>query len=368
MIGALLLLGCGNQPSAPIPIATAAEVVSGLDASPPLNSATSLPPTPTLNPAVVAEIDQTDSGAVPPALDVAPATPVNTPTPLPTPTATRILPPNELLEAGLRQIELANTELAADYFRQILNNPDSSSELIEVAKYNLGVALVADGIIDEARAVWIDYTQSTSVVDPAVWYRLAEIESDPATAEQYLLTFLQSHPELGPYVYPKLAKLNPAQAESYYLSGLNDVAWYRQTISVRRELADLYLEQERYAEAITQFEAIREAAFTDNTKGEMTWRIGETWALAGNNQAAVEAWQFGLNNFPTAYDSYLGLTRLVDLEVPVDDFQRGLVDYHAGVYGPAIDAFNNYLAANPENYRADTHLFLAWCYEQTGPI
>ncbi|MEM9775907.1 MAG: transglycosylase SLT domain-containing protein, partial [Chloroflexota bacterium] len=135
---------------------------------------------------------------------------------------------------------------------------------------------------------------------------------------------------------------------------------------IRRSLADLYLEQQRYPEAIAQFEAIRDAAFTDNTKGEMTWRIGQTWALANDNPAAIVAWQFGLNEYPTAYESYLGLVELVELEVPVDNFQRGLVDYNVGVYGPGIEAFNAYIAENPEGYRQDTHLFLAWSYEQVG--
>ncbi|MFK7804928.1 MAG: transglycosylase SLT domain-containing protein [Anaerolineae bacterium] len=362
IIGILILLGCGNQPSPP----ATAVAVTNLDEAPALDSVTSLPPTPTLNPAVAADLDQFEAVPDQSALVAATPTPLVSPTPLPTPTPTRVLPPNELLDAGLRQIELGNTALAASYFQQLLDSPTGEPELVEIAKYNMGIALVTDDFIDEARAIWIDYTQNSASIDPAVWYRLAEIEQDPATAEQYLLTFVESHPELGPYVYPKLAKLNPAQAESYYLSGLNEVAWYRQTIAIRRQLADLYLREQRYEEAIVQFEAIRAAAFTDNTKGEMTWRIGETWSLADNNQMAVDTWQFGLNEYPTAYESYLGLVELVDNEVPVDAFQRGLVDYNVGVYGPAIDVFNGYIAANPENYRADTHLFLAWSLEQTN--
>jgi hypothetical protein len=39
-----------------------------------------------------------------------------------------------------------------------------------------------------------------------------------------------------------------------------------------------------------------------------------------------------VDNFPTAYDSYVGLVRLVNAGVPVDDFQRGLVDFNAAAY------------------------------------
>lgn len=365
--GWLVLASCDTQPADPSSPLQPTQTVNTNDSSA-LATVSNFPPTPTLNPAVAADLDQAAQGTAPSALEAATPTPQFSPTPLPTPTPTPVLPPSELLDTALRQLELGNSELAADYLRQLLENPASEPELVQVAKYNLGLALVTDNLNDDARAIWTDYTQSKTSLDPAVWYRLAEIEPDPATAESYLLTFLESQPELGPYVYPKLAKLNPAQAESYYLSALTDVAWYRQTIGIRRQLAGLYLEQARYTEAITQFEAIRTAAFTDNTKGEMTWRIGETWAKAGDTQAAIEAWQLGISQYPTAYESYLGLVDLVDREVPVDAFQRGLVDYHAGVSGPAIDVFNEYIAANPDNYRADTHLFLAWGLEQTGQL
>jgi soluble lytic murein transglycosylase len=74
----------------------------------------------------------------------------------------------------------------------------------------------------------------------------------------------------------------------------------------------------------------------------------------------------GLSLYPRAYESYLGLVALVNAERPVDEFQRGLVNYHARNFLPAIAAFERYLAANPAEYRLDTHLFLGWSYEGAG--
>lgn len=360
VFGAISLLGCESQNAPVVIIVTPAE--SNLDETP-LGSESELIPTPTLNPAIAGDTLGGATGQD--ALTVATTVPAETETPLPTPTATPNLPPSELLTNGLRQLELENMGSAASFFQRILDNPESSPELLEIAKLNLGIALVDEGDIEQAKELWVDYAQSATDIDASVWYRLAVIESEPATAEQHYLTFLESHPELGPYIYPKLAQLNPEKEEEYLQFALNSGAWYRQTIDVRRELATLYSEQEAYGAAIAQFQAIRDAAFTPFTKGEMTYKIGETYALAGDSQAAIETWQFGLTQFPTANGSYLGLAELVELDVPVDNFQRGLVDYHAGVYGPGIEAFQAYLVENPENYRADVHLFLAWSYEQT---
>ncbi len=63
-------------------------------------------------------------------------------------------------------------------------------------------------------------------------------------------------------------------------------------------------------------------------------------------------------NFPTSYDSYSGLVELVNAGVPVSDLNRGLVDYYAGQYGLAVDAFTRYIDsdlaedATPYFYRA----------------
>ncbi len=361
LLAVVFLLGC-DQPSPPTIIFVSPEVESLEPESAAALAVESLP-TPTLDPQLSGESLNTANDS----LQLAQATPTAefSPTPLPTPTATKVLPPSELLESGLRQIELENMAAAEGFFRRLLDSPDSSAELVSLAQFNLGIALVAEDQIGEAKATWADYTQNSTSIDATVWYRLAQIETDSSAAEAYYLTFLESHPELGAYVYPKLARLNPDKQEEYYLAALNTGAWYRETIDIRRDLADLYIAQERYAEAVAQYEAIRTAAFTAFTKGEITYKIGETWELAGNDAAAIESWQFGMSQFPTAYESYLGLSKLVEREIPVDQFQRGLVDYHAGVYGPGIEAFNTYIAANPENYRPDTHLFLAWSYEQT---
>jgi tetratricopeptide (TPR) repeat protein len=53
-----------------------------------------------------------------------------------------------------------------------------------------------------------------------------------------------------------------------------------------------------------------------------------------------------VNNYLTS-DSYQGLLALVDAGIPVDELNRGIVDYYAGQYGVATQAFDRYLNSAP---------------------
>jgi len=80
--------------------------------------------------------------------------------------------------------------------------------------------------------------------------------------------------------------------------------------------------------------------------------LGEAHLAAGDTRAAYDRYLEAVNNYPQAHDSYLALVELVNASVPVDDFQRGLVDYYAGAYEPAAFVFERYL--NPPEPITDT--------------
>lgn len=84
-------------------------------------------------------------------------------------------------------------------------------------------------------------------------------------------------------------------------------------------------------------------------KAQMNLLAGQLHLARGEREQAYEHFLHTVANYPAAYDSYTALTILVEANVPVDEFQRGLVDYHAGQYGFALEAFDRYLAANPQH-------------------
>jgi soluble lytic murein transglycosylase len=57
------------------------------------------------------------------------------------------------------------------------------------------------------------------------------------------------------------------------------------------------------------------------------------------------------------------LIELVNAEVAVDDFQRGVVDFNVSAYEPGIIAFQAHIAADPDEYQPQALLYLAWSYE-----
>ncbi|MGW8252104.1 MAG: tetratricopeptide repeat protein, partial [Anaerolineales bacterium] len=101
-----------------------------------------------------------------------------------------------------------------------------------------------------------------------------------------------------------------------------------------------------YETALGMYQSIYERAQTDFTKAQMDYLMGQAYAALGQLDNAYAAYQDAVNNFPTSYDSYLALVQLVDAGVPVDELNRGIVDYYAGEYGVAIAAFDRYFQLN----------------------
>ncbi|MDP7260317.1 MAG: tetratricopeptide repeat protein, partial [Anaerolineales bacterium] len=79
---------------------------------------------------------------------------------------------------------------------------------------------------------------------------------------------------------------------------------------------------------------------------------------AGDYTAASTYYAHAVNTHPESYYAYLSLVELLSYGTPVAELQRGLVDYHAEQYTPAILAFRRYLQANP-THDARVHLYLA---------
>jgi soluble lytic murein transglycosylase len=136
-------------------------------------------------------------------------------------------------------------------------------------------------------------------------------------------------------------------------------------VLLREKLAEMYVEDGRYEDAIAQYDAILGIAQTEATRGQITYQAGSVELLAGNSDLGYERYLVGVNEFPQAYESYQALIALIEAGYEVDQFQRGLVDFHAKAYEPAIEAFNLFIEANPV-HREDVHLFLAWSHEGVG--
>jgi soluble lytic murein transglycosylase len=108
--------------------------------------------------------------------------------------------------------------------------------------------------------------------------------------------------------------------------------------------------------ALSQYQEIVTATQNDYTKAEMNLLIAQIYLEREETEAAYPYLQDSVNTVPFAYDAYTALVILVDAGVAVDEYQRGLVNYYAGNYLLAVEAFDRYLASGPET-SADAALY-----------
>ena len=101
--------------------------------------------------------------------------------------------------------------------------------------------------------------------------------------------------------------------------------------------------------ALGMYDSIFSATSSDYIKAQMDLLSGRIYLALGQTEQAYQRFLHTVNNYPLSPDSYSALVALVNDGVPVDDLNRGLVDYYAGQYGYAHDALQRYIDLNPQN-------------------
>lgn len=122
-----------------------------------------------------------------------------------------------------------------------------------------------------------------------------------------------------------------------------------ETLPVKLKVAKMYTLVGDTNSSLAIYNEIATSTTDDYVKAQMDFLIGQTYLNLGQPDLGYPYFLDTVTKYPTSYDSYSALVSLVEASIPVDDLERGLVDYFAGQYGVALDAFNRYLVSNPEN-------------------
>ena len=101
--------------------------------------------------------------------------------------------------------------------------------------------------------------------------------------------------------------------------------------------------------AISLYDTIATNTTNDYTRAQMDYLAAQALLDSQQTAAAYERLGHAVHNYPASYYSYLGLVQLLEAGVEVDDLDRGLTDYYAGVYDKALEALDRYIANNPGN-------------------
>ncbi len=362
----MIITGCANEDSNSPAIPIGSEIA--------LEPVNTMRPTPTLAPGLPT--------APPPIPSLPPGITPNTPTPSPTATPTSTPTPTPL---PVERIATAQGDLfygdymaAAEQFEVSLQDRDALDlKQQEEALFTLGVAYYQDSQFIAAVNTFnelLAFTQGKARAE--IYFYLGRANSeleDYVGAIRAYQEYLSINPDMISYVGPYMAAIYQVMddrdnAIEIYESALAGTAFQLTQIEIRSQLAQFYMEDGEFEAAAAQYSAIQNLAETEFTKGRMNYLAGNALLQAGDVEGGYAHYLDGVEQYPRAYESYLGLVVLVDAEYPVDDYQRGLVDYFANMYEPAIVAFNRSIEQDPESYPLDTHLYLAHSYEGIGNL
>ncbi len=223
--------------------------------------------------------------------------------------------------------------------------------------------------------VRVDNPMEAIVSTDGAYYALAQAykdQGDCASAIKGFDRYLENNMEMAAYVKPLIADCylllgeRPSAIEAL-VAAVASGAHPDLLVALRERLANLYTEDGNLEAALEQYQILYESDYQGQIRGRAVYMAGTLQILLGNTDEGWALYETAINKYPEAYESYLALQEIVNASLPINDYQRGLVDYYANAYEPALAAFSRYMIDNPD-HNEEAHLYQAWSYEQLGNI
>jgi soluble lytic murein transglycosylase len=191
-----------------------------------------------------------------------------------------------------------------------------------------------------------------------------------AAVEAYR-AYLVERPLLAAYVQLWIGDAYTA-AEAYeeavqaYEEALAEAASLSLIFEIREKTALALNYSGDYVGALAQFDAILNAAEDENLRARIQYQAAQTLLVAGERGAAYRRLYDLVDNYYKTAAAYDGLVDLINSGQPVDEFQRGLVDYYNEAYDAAVAAFYRAIEADPTEHPGALHYFAGLSYRDAG--
>jgi soluble lytic murein transglycosylase len=296
------------------------------------------------------------------------------PTPYPTPTATATPEPRDLLPAAALALHNGDFAAAAWAYEQALTSP-LAPDAAGQARIGLATAYLRGSEYEKSVIALESFLASHggSELDPQAHFLLGEALvglGDPIRAEDEYRAYIAAGTVITPYLNRWIGQAlhqgaDYAGAAAAFLEAAVESPSLAFEAAVREELALAYVAQNDYGAAVAQYDAILSLPEVAS-RARIEYQAGQTLMLAGDSEGAYQRYMTAVDQYPTEYNAYLSLVELVDAGIPVDYYQRGLVDYHAGAYSPAVGAFYNYIDMYPLTHSGDAHWYAGLCFLSAG--
>jgi soluble lytic murein transglycosylase len=293
--------------------------------------------------------------------------PPSTPTSVPTNTPTPIVTPAVQIDDGETALFDGDYDRARAAFQSALTHAENETVRaaalwgLSRADYAQGYYVSALVSLKELR----DLPSNITPLDAYAWYLTGEIL---AAQERYqeaadaFAKYITLRPGLIEDAVQEIRGDILFDAEAYHdaLEAYQAADAIRDSESLKIKIAATRAALGDYYGALTLYDSIFDATNSDYTKSRLDYLAGKTYLILGETENAWERFHHAVENYPLSYYAYLSLVELVQADIPVDDFQRGLVDYFAGQYDVALLALDRAIEndtesdGNAQYYRALT--------------
>ncbi len=292
-----------------------------------------------------------------------------TPTPIPTPE------PGTRIEEGDAALFSGNWDKALEEY-SIAFDMSGTSDVKAAALLGLGRTYYQMGSYEAALNTFttaiLEYANTPHTAP--LYFALGETYESlgqPIQAAESFKQYLDLRPGLiDYYLYERIGD-NFYSAENYseaieaYASAINAQS-INDTLFLSLLIGDAYTALGNYEDALTTYDSVYNQTANDYVKAEARRKVADIKLEQGLTDEAYGIYQEIVQQYPAAYDAYLAITTLLDADIPVNDLDRGLINYFVKQYGFAIDAFVRYLKDNPDEHSVAAHYYLGFAYQAQG--
>ena len=227
--------------------------------------------------------------------------------------------------------------------------------------------------IDTLELFIVNHQQSNKLSDAIFLLGIANYElSNYKQSISYFSDYYDNYPEtIDSYVLELIgdgyrALGNYKTASEYYQSAINKDRSSNINFLLL-DKAEVLKASGQISEALSLFDLVAANTQYDNTRAHMDYERAQIMVSENDINKAITYYTHAVNNYPESYYAYLSLLELLNYGIIVDDLQRGLVDYYAKQYTPAILAFKRHISNNPE-HDAKGHYYAALSYRELENI
>ncbi|MGC9469208.1 MAG: transglycosylase SLT domain-containing protein [Anaerolineae bacterium] len=312
-------------------------------------------------------------------------TPTQTPTPTPSPTPTPTPVPSEVLAMADHARFIGDWETASQLYGRLRTMPGVTADdraqsvlgqaqaLLSDEAYTKTVELLSSFVAELSATEAVTEAQPTTLTGAHLLLADALLASDqPIAATEHYSQVLELAPLVSPYAYEWLGDAFHASgvytaAVKAYTAAITEVEATSQKAWLYEKVALSLASNGDYTGAVAAYDAILAIAQYPEYRAGIMSQAAEAALVSGEVQEAYDRMLELVIAYPEDERAHNALVTLVEAGVPVDDGLRGLVDYYAEAYGPAVQAFYRQIQDDPA-HTGEPHYYAGLSFLKAGSL